>query len=218
MATVVFTHLEGPLILSPNVPSRRVEPAFCLFPSRHPFYDGEAWFSPNPADASSLCLSLTLPPWEAPRRPPKMSPQDEAPATRSSGQMGPERGSGSPRVTRHVVNSGLQGPVSSVPHHSPGRRGGEEAEVCLHVSHEKTGAPREARAHPRRRTDRERWDVNPAPDGRGGSVVSCEEKAVGDPAPSCQGAVGVQTAQPNDSPAPGRGWDGGARETGWGNT
>ena len=78
----------------------------CLLPSRHPFYDGEGWFSPNPADTSPLCLSLTLPPREAPRWPPEMSQQDGAPATHAASQMGPKRGSGSPTVTRHAVSSG----------------------------------------------------------------------------------------------------------------
>lgn len=97
----------------------------CLLPSRHPFYDGEGWFSPNPTDASSLCLSPTLPPWEAPRQPPEMSQQDGALATSSSSQMGPKRGSGSPTVTRHAVGSGLQGLASSMSHCSPGRLGEE---------------------------------------------------------------------------------------------
>lgn len=97
----------------------------CLLPSRHPFYDGEGWFSPNPTDASSLCLSPTLLPWEAPRQPPEMSQQDAALAASSSSQMGPKRGSGSPIVTRHAVGSGLQGLVSSMSHCSPERLGEE---------------------------------------------------------------------------------------------
>lgn len=113
------------------------------FPLCHPFYDGEGWFSPNPADTSSLCLAPALPPWEAPRQPPEMSLQDRTPATRSSSQMGPERGSGSPLVTRHVVNSRLWGCISSVPQHSPGRRRGGTSN-SFHISHGKTGAPRGA--------------------------------------------------------------------------
>lgn len=65
--TVVSTYLKEPLILSPNFRSCRAEP--CLLPSGYPFYGGESWqgwFSPGPADASALSLSLTLPPWEAP--------------------------------------------------------------------------------------------------------------------------------------------------------
>lgn len=93
----------------------------CFLPSHHPFYDGEGWFSPNPADISSLRLSLTLPPWEAPRWPPKMSQQDEALATRSSSQMGPERGSGSPSM-RSAQGFGVSSPGCP---HSPGRLGEE---------------------------------------------------------------------------------------------
>lgn len=90
-----------PLPQLPLTPGRSQS---CLLPPGYPFYDGEGWFSPNPADTSSLCLSLTLPPWEAPSWPPKMSQQDGAPAACSPSQMGPERGSGSPTVTRHVVS------------------------------------------------------------------------------------------------------------------
>lgn len=113
----------------PQLPLPPGGAALVCFPLCHPFYDGEGWFSPNPADTSSFCLSLTLPPREAPRRPPEMSLQDRAPATRSSSQMGLKRGSGSPLVTRHVVSSGLRGLVSSMPHHSPGRRVGEEPAI-----------------------------------------------------------------------------------------
>lgn len=124
LRTVVFTHLEGPLILSPNFPSRRVGPASCLFPSRHPFYDGEGWFSPNPAD--------TLFPLPVPDPPALGSPvpaSENVPAgrgpsaTRSSIQMGPERGSGSPRVTRCVASSGLEGPSPRCPTTALGGRG-----------------------------------------------------------------------------------------------
>lgn len=107
-----------------------------MLPSHHPFYDGEGWFSPNPVDTSSLCLSLTLLPWEAPCRPPKMSQQNGAPATHLSSQMGPQRGSGSPTVTRHVVSLGLQGLVSWL-HHI--REAGRGTINSFHISHEKTG-------------------------------------------------------------------------------
>lgn len=114
----------------------------CLFPSRHPFYDGEGWFSPNPADTSPLCLSLTLPPWEAPCWPPEMSQQDGAPATHAASQMGPKRGSGSPTVTRTRPAQDPGSCLLDVPPQSWEAGGGSDHP--FHISHEKTGAPGEA--------------------------------------------------------------------------
>lgn len=79
--TVVFTRLVGPPHPLPELPLTPWWSQLCLFPSHHPFHDGEGWFSPNPADTSSLSLSLTLPPREAPGGPPRMSRQDGATAT-----------------------------------------------------------------------------------------------------------------------------------------
>lgn len=117
----------------------------CLFPSHHPFYDGEGWFSPNPADTSSLCPSLTLLPWEAPRWPPKLSQQDGAPATHSSSQMGPKRGSGSPTVTQHAVSSGPRVSSSSCPTTALGGWG-RNRPFFSHFSRENWGSRRGPRS------------------------------------------------------------------------
>lgn len=55
--------------------------------------------------------------------------------------MGPERGSGSPAVTRPVVSSGLEALVSSMLHHSPGRLA-EEPPVLSTFHTRKLGSKR----------------------------------------------------------------------------
>lgn len=166
LRTVVSTRLEGPSS-SPQLPLTPGWSQPCLFPSCHPLEDGEAWFSPNPADTSSLCPSLTLPPREAPGQPPKMSRQDGAPATHSSSPDGPRKGKW---VTRsHPACGPLSTPgahLPDAPHRGPGRLG--EEPPTLATVHRRKPRVQERPRSPKNSHLREPGSraLNPGPDRR----------------------------------------------------
>lgn len=81
---------RGPLS-SPQLPLTPGWSQPCLFPPVIRFMMGKAGF-PLTQQTPPLCLSLTLPPREAPRWPPEMSQQDGAPATHAASQMGLPKG------------------------------------------------------------------------------------------------------------------------------